>query len=121
MGREDQRSSRPEQPCIDLRHADPLEVHEVGAQDAETDEPERVLERLHDKAGPSPFEPRRDRIEELPHCVTVGVGDRPEPEARCDQLDLHSRACECPCERAVVGWGVRGGIGDHDSHECRLE
>ena len=75
MGGEDERSACAQQPRIDLRRGDPLEVNDVTARACETRQREGVLDRLDDHPGAWVPNVGRQAVETVVDHVAVCRGD----------------------------------------------
>ncbi len=113
---EDRGAARTEEPAVELRRAEPLDVDHVGLRGGKARHSQWVLERLDGDARPVAAHARRERVEPLGGGVSHRWGDGAEPEARCDELDVGARPRERGGEPAVVGRRVRGRVGDDDAH-----
>ncbi len=66
VGGEHGRAARPEEPVVDLRSGQPLDVQHVARDRGEPRHPERMLEHLQRQPQPrAPEEPRGERVEDL--------------------------------------------------------
>ena len=113
---EDGGAARPEEPAIQLRRAEPLQVQHIRLREPEARHAERMLERLHGETQPRSSHAGRERIEPLACLVAQRLGDRSEAESRRHELDLRSGPCECRGQRPVVGRRVGRRVGDDDAH-----
>src|SRR5581483_4873370 len=86
---EDQRPASAEEPPVEGRGGEPLDVEDVAALREQPRGPERVLEQLEgDAQARAPEEPRRDRVEELaPAVADLAVRGDAETKRRGHQLD----------------------------------
>jgi hypothetical protein len=114
---EDERSSVPQQSCVELGRRDPLHVQDVGRDSREPREAERMLEHLQRQPqARAAEEPRRERVEELAPAVAVRLRHVAKAEAGGDELDLGPCPGQCGRERVVVRRREGGRIGDDDAH-----
>ena len=72
VGGEHERRSRTEEPRVDLRRADPLEVEDVRLGKTEARETERMLEGLERDSRPAAAAARRQRVEDLVRDISLG-------------------------------------------------
>ena len=87
--REHERCVDAEEPVVQLRRGEPLEMDDVGLAPPEAGEPDRVLQQLHGDAQPrSPEDPGADRVEELGAPIAVRLGRIAEAERRRHELHL---------------------------------
>ena len=81
MGREDERLAQAQEPVVQLRGGEPLQVGDVRAAAPQAGEPDRVLEQLHRDPEPGASkDTRADGIEELAPPVAVRLRGLAEAE-----------------------------------------
>src|SRR5439155_26128592 len=80
--REDERRAGPEQPRVELRRADPLQVGYVGARGREPGQADWMLERLYRDPRSRRPDARRHRVEAFAYPVPVRPCDSAEAELR---------------------------------------
>ncbi len=113
---EDSGAARPEEPAIQLRRAEPLQVQHIRLREPEARHAEWMLERLHGETQPLSSHARRERIEPLACLVALRLGHRSEAKPRRHELDLRAGPGERRGQRPVVGRRVGGRVGDDDAH-----
>jgi len=85
VGGEDERRVDAEEPVVELRSGQPLEVDDVGLAAPEASQADRMLEQLQREAQPRAAEDARaERVEELGATIAVRGGRLAEAERRSD-------------------------------------
>jgi hypothetical protein len=119
--REDEGLTETEDPIVDLRRGEPLEVSDVSVPAAQPGEPDRVLEQLHGDPEPGASkEARAHRVEQLASSVAVRLGRVAEAKRRRDELDLGAGARERRGKGVVVLRRKSRRVGEEDAHRGLL-
>ena len=116
VGGEDERTARVQQPGIDLRRGEPLEVDEIAVGGCEARERARVAERLRGETAVPGADPRREPVEAVVDGVPGRRGHGSEPKVGREQPDVDTLAHERRRERRIVRRRVGRGVGEHDAH-----